>query len=255
MAVSVIRSRKVMVNGVDISKRTKDLSLSIEVESLDGTNYDSSGTKIIYPGMISSNIEINGFFSAASTSGDNTDQMLYESLGANTEGTFLISPVNAATTGSLAYFGKGYAMKYNTFGNVGEIAPFNCSLQGTDVPDNGTIIFMRNVVNVSSAVGTVWDLGAIEVNAPVETILQLTNFSGSGTIKCYVYASCSSAYGVTDGAGESLVVSFTSKTDEGAEHKVGTVGTTEQNFFWVQYFSSGVNGSVTIAAAQNHGLE
>lgn len=256
MAVTIIKSRKVLINGMNVSRASKECNLNLSVEQLDGTNFDSSGTKIVYPGMQTGTLDINGFMTVGDTSGTDQDWMMFETIGNEpetfgTDNNFMICPSNASSTGDLAYYGQFEAKSYDNYGAVGEIAPFSFSADVEGAVSRGTIIFDRDVTSVSSAVGAVQDLSAMAANTPVTSMLQLHSFSGAGTIKCYVYASCSSAYG--SGASPTLVCTFTSKTNEGSQQTSGVCGTSNQHFYWLQYFSSGVNGSVTVAVAPNYG--
>jgi hypothetical protein len=155
MATFVIKSPKVMVDGVLVSCYTNNVSLNLEVAELGKTNYCSSGYEEYVPGMVSWNADYSGFYYAGENS---IDSKSFVAIGSTGDNNVMIVPSNQASTGSLAYFGKSIATSYKTLGSVGEINPYSLSMRGSEMINNGTVVFMQTIA--ASSNGKVYDLGA-----------------------------------------------------------------------------------------------
>jgi hypothetical protein len=245
MGVYVIKSPKILIDGVDVSCKTNSMSLTVDCDMLDKTVFCSSGGREYIPGLINWTLDYSGFYSA----GDNdVDDTTFERIGVDSLSSFLIGPTNAVTTGDLAYFGTANKATYTPLGSVGDIAPFAVTLQGEGRPCNGTIIFYQTVED-TSGYGEVHELNGLETGQQLQTILQLTNFSGAGNVIIALNASCTSGFG--DGVTE---VAFTTLTDEGASYISSALSSTDKKYYRVDYASSGPSSvDATIAVSENFG--
>jgi hypothetical protein len=245
MGVYVIKSPKILIDGVDVSCKTNSMNLTIDCDMLDKTVYCSSGGREYIPGLITWALDYSGFYSA----GDNdVDDTTFERIGVDSLSSFLIGPTNTVTTGDLAYFGTANKATYTPLGSVGDIAPFAVTLQGEGRPCNGTII-VHQTIATTSGYTEVYELNGLETGQQLQTILQLTNFSGAGNMTFVLDVSCTSGFG--SGVTE---VPYTVLTGEGASYVSSALSSTDKKFYRVDYATSGPSSvDATIAVSENYG--
>lgn len=233
------------MDGADLSCRTNNMGLAVECEMQEATRFCSSGAREYIPGLMSWTLDYSGFFSA----GDNdVDPNSFDSIGGDSLSTFLISPVNESTVGSLAYFGQANKSSYTPLGAVGEIAPFSITMQGDGRICNGTIIAQETIASTSGYT-TVYELNGVEDGQPIQTILEITNMSGAGNVIIVLDVSCTSGFG--SGVTE---VTFDTLTDEGGSYKSATPTSTDKVYYRLDYATSGPNEfDLTVAVAENYG--
>jgi hypothetical protein len=245
MSIFVIKSPRILIDGVDVSCKTNSMSLTIDCDMLDKTIYCSSGSRQYIPGLLTWTLDYSGFYSAGDNDIDNTT---FERIGIDSLSSFLIAPTNTVTTGDLAYFGTANKVTYTPLGSVGEIAPYSITMQGEGRSCNGTIIFMQTIAT-TSGYGEVYELNGLEDGQQLQTILQLTNFSGAGNMTFVLDVSCTSGFG--SGVTE---IAYTVLTNEGASYISSVLSSTDKKFYRVDYATSGPSSvDATIAVSENFG--
>lgn len=248
MGVFVIKSPKVLVDGIDISCKTDSMTLALECELVEDTVYCSSGSRTFLPGLIGWTLDLSGFYSAGDNNNDDVDDNALATIGTETNTYFLVMPTNNPSTGDLAYFGESNTASYEYLGAVGEAGPFSLALQGSGRLNRGTVIYDQTVTGTSEY-GEVYDLNGLESGQQLQTILELASFSGAGNVTIILDASCTSGFG--SGVTE---VSFTALTASGAEIKSSALSSTDKHFYRVDVASSGPTSiDVTVAVAEAHG--
>jgi hypothetical protein len=248
MAVQVLKSPRITVDGIDISCKADSLTLTLECDMQEKTSYCSSGFRNYTPGLINWTLDVSGFYSAGDNSNDDVDDNSLSKIGADTYSYFLVLPKNAASTGDLAYFGKSNVASYEALGDVGEVAPFSLSLQGDSRINRGTVVCDQTITG-TSGYGEVYNLNGLEDGQFLQTILELANFSGAGNVIITLDASCTSGFG--SGISE---VAFTTLTESGADLQTSVLTSTDKHFYRIDYASSGPTSiDVTVALAENHG--
>jgi hypothetical protein len=246
MSIYVIKSPKIIVDGVDVSCKTNTMNLTIDCDMLERTVYCDSGARRYIPGLLTWTLDYSGFYSAEDNDVDDTT---FERIGVDSLSSFLIAPTNSVTTGDLAYFGTATKATYTPLGAVGEIAPYSITLQGEGRPCNGTIIFFQTVAT-TSGYGEVYELNGLETGQQLQTILELTNFSGAGNVTIVLDVSCTSGFG--SGVTE---ISHTVLTDEGASYVASALSSTDKKFYRVDYATSGPNQfDAIVAVSENFGV-
>lgn len=149
--------------GYDMTADLNQTTMPIEFEALISTTFGPAGTRTAHsrrPGLESVSSSVNGFWEA----GDGlVDEQAFNALGGAVQ---VITHSHDGAEGSPAYFYQARAFTYQLFGDVGAMAPFTLSAEGSK--SNGAVGAIRGVVlktkadvAATGATGTSNQLGAV----------------------------------------------------------------------------------------------
>jgi hypothetical protein len=146
------------VAGHDFTGDTNEVRLNCEAAALDKTTFRSQGWTEHALGLKSSTFAVNGFWQSASA--DSVDSEAFPDLGvANRVVTF----ADVETAGLPAYMAQVGKFSYSTFGQLGELAPFELGCSGTDGVGivRGYLAKAAGTVSATGALGSSLNLGLI----------------------------------------------------------------------------------------------
>lgn len=124
-------SAVLLVDGYDLSGKVSQLDVNYGAETLDATTFGAGGTRIRKGGLLNGTVSGRGFWDSSA----DPDNALFAKIGSDTTVTAIFP--NGITEGSTGA-GSGYAMKgvvgtYNIGGTVGELMPFEFSVESQGV--------------------------------------------------------------------------------------------------------------------------
>jgi hypothetical protein len=148
--------------GYDFSADSNKLTLKADAEDLDVTTFGSSGYKSRIGGLRSVEATLEGFWQSATSAA--VDPESFPDLGnADRACTFSSSGSTETSVAWLAQLGK---FSYEVFGQVGDAAPFNLGMMGTNSVGlvRGQVAKARGNVSATGVLGS-----ALTLTAPTAT--------------------------------------------------------------------------------------
>lgn len=204
MAGQVLTTTGIWMDGYDLSGQSRGVSLSRGVDLKDATTFGST-TRTAFPALKRSNLNVQGLWSAGSSTVDGApDKALYSNI--QTEGSiFSVAPV--ATEGTPAYTFQATQSSYEFGGQIGEIMPFSLAAECSTTPGlvRGQLIFKKTALS-SSGNGTKFQVGAVAAGQKMYAGLHVLA-AGTGTFDGILQSDADASAG-----SESTRITFTQAT-------------------------------------------
>lgn len=165
MATYAAVAHTTYVGGYDMTGDLNQTSLSLPHEALDRTVFRPGAAtpgRVRQAGLQDVQSTVMGFWQAGSGT---VDPEAWARLGTTAQ---VVTQTPAGVEGERAYLYQAGTFEYQLFGNVGEMAPFSLSLQGTR--GNGTLsagavagrlLKAKGDADATGATGTAVELGAV----------------------------------------------------------------------------------------------
>jgi hypothetical protein len=163
------------VHSHDFTVDANEWTAEMEAEALDATTFGSGGWKEHIAGLKSIESSLAGLWEAGD---DSVDSTMFSDLGtANRVHT--IGP--AATETSICYMFQAGRLTYQMFGEIGQVAPFSLTSQGSNGVGvvRGQLAKAKGSVSATGALGSAVQLG--EVSASQYLYATLHVFGTPGT--------------------------------------------------------------------------
>lgn len=162
MATHAALSRTTYVDGYDMTADSNQTTLSIVKDPLDSTTFSIGRTsRSRKAGLEDVQSSVNGYADYASSAVD-------PQVFANFATRHVVTQTPAGVEAERAYFYQCLDLDYQQFGQVGELAPFSLSMQGTRGAGTlsagaiaGYLGKAKGTVSATGALGTFKQLGAV----------------------------------------------------------------------------------------------
>jgi len=214
MATFIMKDTEIYLKDLNLSGKTNQVTLGLEVEMQDETVF-GLGTRKNKPGLRTAALEVNTFYDNAAADPD-----LEEFGGPSQEGQLLAVIPQGSTEGNIAYFGEFQIESYALDGAVGDLLAVRLSANARYKPTQGKV-FMPHVQDTGSDVSSKIQLGAITATKQLVAQVHLTQFDGT-SLDIAVQSDADASAG-----GETTRVSMTQLTAVGSERKVYTTAQTD----------------------------
>lgn len=141
------------VDDYDFTGDSNKISLSPEVEDLDGTVFGGGGWKKPTGGLKMAAASLEGFWQGP------VDAEGFGDLG-NADRVVTVSPTGLVA--SPAFFFQATKLKYSAFGDVGALTPFTLDMSGSNTAGmvRGQVAAAKQDVSAPAALGSAVNLGA-----------------------------------------------------------------------------------------------
>lgn len=183
MSTLAIKSAYAFVGGHDFSGDINTWRLGGEGESLECTNMRSGGWREYKLGLKKSMFEMGGHWQSATA--DAVDPETFNNLGVQNR---VITTGTLETEGQPTFFHRAMQADYTVGGNVGTLAPFRVTANGTDGPTGvvrGQLAVAMTTVTTTGAKGTALNLGLVGAGQYLYATLHLLGTAGT-SITCQV---------------------------------------------------------------------
>lgn len=180
MAKGVLKNVRLFTGGCDLTGQSNKLELGGEFEKKDVTNFgspmDAGGNmwSEVMAGLGSAKVTAGGQWSAGDAS--QVDDAAWVGLGG--AGPWTACPI-AATVGSVAYLVNGLQGDYQFLGQVGDVAPWQASVNSTWPLVRGTILHPPGTARTATGNGTGVQQGAVLAAQTVYAALHVLSVSGT----------------------------------------------------------------------------
>jgi hypothetical protein len=247
MAKDILRNVRLFTGGCDLTGQSNKVGWEPEDEEKDVTTFgstDAAGTRIakeVMAGLSSTKLTAAGFWEAGDTG--KVDDALWAARGG--VGAWTIFPVSA-TEGDLAYLTQALQGSYQLGGAVGDVAPWQASMTGSQALARGKSVQAPGTARTATGTGTIVDLGAA-VPAGKRLHASLHVLSVAGTSTPTITATVQSA-ALVGFAGPTNRIVFSAATARGSQYAVVDGPITDQ-FYRLSFTISGTGPSFLIAAA------
>ncbi len=175
--IEVLFDAATFIDGYDFTCQTNKGSLEAEAEELDATTFCSGGFKARRGGLKGWTLSTEGFWHSAAS--DAVDPVSFAGLGVAGR-VVTVTPQQDEAEG--AYLGLGTQFNYALFdANVGELAPFSLSAQGSDKTGliRGQLAVARTTVTTTGAKGSPVQLGAVVADERLYAAIHLLGTAGT----------------------------------------------------------------------------
>jgi len=241
MAERVIKSVKILVNGIQVDARANQVTLDHKAEIQDTTVFNSSGRKR-RAGLLDTSLSAGGFVDNGTTG---LDKALYGNLAVSD--SVLTVVADGTSPRCRTFFTRGVSAEYGVSGNVGEMAAFSLAANGGQALVRGKVLrcgAMTTSPQYSTAVNISYNGSTILRTSTqgVFAALHIFKVSSSGAqLKAKVQSSCSSGF-----TAATTALKFTSVDDSsGLKPRTAQWATTAPSTkrAWFRVSSSKVGGA------------
>lgn len=155
MAVFTLTDAVIWVHDQDVTGNSNKATLKTSVDDLDATVFGGGGFKARVGGLRDVELAVEGY----ADTGAGPDAAAFAALGVS-DRAHTVAPTSAA--GSVAYLFQAGEFGYETFGGVGEVAPFTLTAKATNKVGvaRGQVAKAKGVVSATGALGSGLNLGA-----------------------------------------------------------------------------------------------
>jgi hypothetical protein len=153
VAATILNDAVIYANEYDLTSSSNKITLNASVDEQDATVFGNNGYKTIIGGLRNVEADIDGWW-------DNlNDASIFTNFGIFDQ-PVTIGP--ASTEGSRAYMFQAARTKYEWFGAVGDVNPFNFHAAGSNTVGlvRGMILKARGNVSATGVAGTPQQVGA-----------------------------------------------------------------------------------------------
>lgn len=130
MGKQIIKGRRVLIGGFNMSGNSNDVSLTATADVKDATVDNSGDAKVKLPGLKSFDLSVKGLWESDDDNGLLLDKQMFDQIGLDGQ-VMTATQIQGATVGDLAYLGEILHGSYQPFGKVGEVTPFTVSAEGS----------------------------------------------------------------------------------------------------------------------------
>lgn len=179
MAKFALLDCEIYVAGYDFTGDSNSAQVEMEAEALKATTFGSGGWDECIAGLKTTTLELEGLWEAGAGT---VDPEAFSAFG-STEQVHMLAP--AGTETSVAYGWRAARFKYSLGGEVGQIAPFALSSQGSgaDGAVRGQLAKSKGSVSATGQLGSVLDLGAPSASQFVYAGLHVFSVGTSITVQ------------------------------------------------------------------------
>lgn len=237
MSVFFLKNCRLYIAQFDLSGDTNELTGDFTVPDLDVTNFDSGGATKHIAGLEDIALSHKGF---AQYGTNLVDDALFNRVAASSKPVTIV-PESVPALGDRAFAFQGTHFSYQSFGTVGEVAPFSAEVKGDGADARfvrGELLHQKAAETVAGS-GTARQLGSVSATQRVYGALHVFAFTGTtATIK--VQSDTTGFPSPTD------QITFTAVTGVTSEWK-STAGAIADDFW--RYNLAGTFTSITFALA------
>lgn len=222
------------VHGYDFTGDTNKLTLETGAEELDATTFGSGGWKKTAGGLKSVTTSFDGYWQSA------PDAEGFDDL-ANADRVVTISPTGVE--GSTAYLFQATKLKYQAFGNVGDLTPFTLDMSGSNTAGmvRGKVASDASTVSAQGAFGSVVQLGPVSSTQFVYATLHVFGTPGT-TLTVKVESAADAAFTTAHD-----VQAFTAMTDAGGQWLSRKAGAITDSYY--RFNVTDLTGTFTVAGS------
>lgn len=158
MATFALKDCTAWIHGYDFTGDSNEIALNADVEGLDATVFGAT-YRARQGGLRSVEAELSGLWQSATSAA--VDPEVFPDLG-TADRVCTVSPTGSTET-SVAYMFQAGKFGMEMLGKVGDLAPFNLSLMGTNGVGmvRGQVAKARGNVSATGAIGSGVNLGAV----------------------------------------------------------------------------------------------
>jgi len=175
MSKFVLLDTRFWAGGADLTGTSNKVEISTEVEAKETTNYLSAGFKEFIGGLASSEWKAGGFWEAGDPS--MVDDESWADQGAVIPVTAV--PSGGGAVGDVAYFTQALRSSYALLGDVGDVAPWQASLNGSWPTVRGLVGHPAGTARSATGTGTAQQLGAVATGKSLYATLHVLSAAGS----------------------------------------------------------------------------
>lgn len=169
MSSFVLKDTQIYMNAFNISGLLSNAVLGYEADLQEDTAFgDSSRSRL--PGLLDASITSKGFFDYAE------DKELFDQIGNTSRGIFSVAP-QTATEGDRAFTLQADVSKYQTFGDIGTIMPFDYEAHTSGALVRGVVGAVG--AKVASGNSATFHLGAVPAGGQIVASLHVVAASGT----------------------------------------------------------------------------
>ena len=149
--------------GYDFTVDTNSIQATMDGAVLDATTFNSGGWTEVAGGLKTMGLNYSGFWQAASTGDQAPDNQAFPML--STSQVYTFGPVESEN--GRCYMAQGMKSQYSLGGNVGELAPFSLTANGTSGEGliRGRLAKSKGTVSATGQLGTALNLGSAASSA------------------------------------------------------------------------------------------
>jgi len=217
MATFVMKDSEILLNDLDLSGHSNQVSISLDVEMADVTVW-GVGTRQSAPGLRTAAFEVQTLYDPSSGA---IDKGAFDAL--STEGALISVAPQDSTAGNPAYFGEFQVSSRELGGSVGELLVARVSAVSRYKPTRGIVAVPHSQLTATGT-SAKYQLGAVTSTNQLVAQVHCTQFNGTS-----LDIAVQSDADVTAGS-ETTRFSMTQLTGVGAERKVYT--TTQAQTWW-----------------------
>lgn len=235
MGKLVLTNVRAFAGAVDLTGVTNKATIDPKVEVKETTNFGDAGWKSRMAGLAETDFEVGGFFDAGTNLLSDEDPGLFAGLGA--VGPWSFMPDGAADS-ALAWVTNALQAKYKLGGQVGDVAPFEASGNGSSRLARGLVGHVPGTARTASGTGTANQIGALTAAQGLYVNLHVLSVSGT-TPSLTVRVESDNAVGFPSAV---TVGTFTAATAVGGQH-MRIAGPITDDWFRVAWTISGTTPS------------
>jgi hypothetical protein len=232
MAIGPFLDAVILLDGVNISGNTNQVSLSGESTDLDATTFASGGWQAHRVGAHKVAVEASGF-----NDYNAVDEAIYTPWAARTRRVVTVVPA-AGAEGDRAYSLRMAHLTYSQLGAVDEMMPFALSGQSYGILSRNTVIHAPADVETIDGNGTAFQLGALSATQTMYVAIHLTSISAGTTNVIFHIESDTSGFGSATGRATSATF-----TAVGSEW-IAIAGAVTDDYWRVRWDVTGASPSV-----------
>ncbi len=234
MAIGPFLDGVILLDGVNISGNTNQVSVTGESTDLDATTFASSGWQAHRVGAHKVAVEASGFNDYAVGS---VDESTYAAWSGRTRRVVSVIP-SAGVEGDRAYSLRMAHLTYSQLGAVDEMIPFTLSGQSYGILSRNTVIHAPADLETADGNGTAFQLGALSATQTLYVAIHLTSISATTTSVIFHIESDTSGFGSATGRATSQTF-----TAVGSEW-IAIAGAVTDDYWRVRWDVSGASPSV-----------
>jgi hypothetical protein len=153
MAATILNDVVIYANEYDLTSSSNKVTLDASVDEQDATVFGNNGYKTIIGGLRNVEMDLDGWWDNLNDASTFTNFGIFDQ-------PVTVGP--ASTEGSRAYMFQAARTKYEWFGAVGDVNPFNFHAMGSNTVGliRGMILKTRGAATATGVIGTPQQVGA-----------------------------------------------------------------------------------------------
>lgn len=238
MAPIVLTDCVTWIDSHDFTTDLNSVNLDASVDDQETTTFGNAGFKTRTGGLRNVESALKGYWQSAAS--DAVDPNAFADLGQVDKVATIAA---TSTAGSIAYLFHGVNLTYNVFGGVGDVAPFDLKLTGSNYAGlvRGQIAKAKGTVSATGALGSAVQLGAVSATQYVYCAFHIFGTPGT-TITARIESDNASNF-----PSATTVATFGPLTAAGGTWVTRTIGPITDD--WFRLYVTAITGTFTVAAA------